>query len=1074
MKTARRLCVLAVLAILVPSTSVLAQSTCNFDFQNALSISRSRISVGESATLTWCNPATTGTNSYVVRDFEVYISQSIRGPFQLLRTLSNTTISTNLSAGAGDAGRTYYFYVVADGCQNGVTGGCAPAPKQTNTVSLAVNCTTTARGVRSGSDDSTLRSCTDTTPFSVTDILTLRWDPRNDVQGFQVELYSVDASGNQTRILLQESGPTAIGLRLSSALPAGSYCFRVRGFQTSSQGKETGEEQTPTRTYCDWSALCCFRVAPSCPTTAPVPIAPAAASTVLSPVQFSWTGVSNATSYEVVVRRAGIISSAGKTTGTTLTGALAPGAVEWWVEASFTGCPAVRSTVIPFTVSAAPEPARIVLTALPEGMLQPPGSAGASDRFSLTNVGGTAAKVTLTGTGDFFNTSPVEVQISPGQTVLFTIQALARPAGLYQASIAASVTGQPQIVIPVKLLATDPPPGPVSARPEKNRVDVAAPPGFSPSGSVSFRNEGAQQLKGIVIADVPWLVPQISEISIAPGAAALVPFVMDRSKRPDAGDLVGSVNGTLALRFMTGSSTLGEGRFVAFDSPGSTSKLATATDTVQSPVSTRSVPALRPGEIAWFVPGVGHVQGSNNRLFISDVSILNQTSSVVRDIQLYFVPRGTSSGVALSTAIDRLQGGLFTRYNDVAQSIFSNSSTVGSLQIRSTDAAQLSINANIFNTSNPAGSYGTTVPAFRSDRSSPLGESLLLTGLRADAAVHTNLYLQETEGVTASIETTFLNASGGVTGQRSDILPPFELLQAGAVPAGTVSTVVTNRGNGKIAAYATPVDDASFDTWAVADWRKVFRYDAGETVVIPIAGSTPGANDSLFRSDIAFFNNSTSSAGGTLRYFPRGGDPAQMEVVIAPRSTRILTDIVATLGRPLSIGYLTFTPNSSAIALTSRAYTIVPGSTETYGTAVPALGSSSELRLGQSKRFGAVDDASIATVNARAGNTFRTNFGLVETAGSAVSVRVTLHYTYAAGSVATARGIASQTFDLQPRGFLLVSNVSRALIGAARDTSFGDLNDLQVEFEVIAGEGAVIPFLTSTDNGTNDSILRVE
>ena len=75
-------------------------------------------------------------------------------------------------------------------------------------------------------------------------------------------------------------------------------------------------------------------------------------------------------------------------------------------------------------------------------------------------------------------------------------------------------------------------------------------------------------------------------------------------------------------------------------------------------------------------------------------------------------------------------------------------------------------------------------------------------------------------------------------------------------------------------------------------------------------------------------------------------------------------------------------------------------------------------------------------------------------------------------SLAARKGYSSKEYTLTPRQMLLLSNVAREIIGPSRDTQFGDMRNLDIEFQVL--EGNVIPFVTSTDNGTGDAVLRTE
>ena len=98
---------------------------------------------------------------------------------------------------------------------------------------------------------------------------------------------------------------------------------------------------------------------------------------------------------------------------------------------------------------------------------------------------------------------------------------------------------------------------------------------------------------------------------------------------------------------------------------------------------------------------------------------------------------------------------------------------------------------------------------------------------------------------------------------------------------------------------------------------------------------------------------------------------------------------------------------------------------------------------------------------------------LVETAGQSVIVRVSLWYTFPAGTLASARTVSSKEFTLTANQMVVISDLSRAVIGPQRDT-FGDLRDMQVDVEVIGGNGRVLPFLESIDNGSGDIVVRSE
>ena len=123
--------------------------------------------------------------------------------------------------------------------------------------------------------------------------------------------------------------------------------------------------------------------------------------------------------------------------------------------------------------------------------------------------------------------------------------------------------------------------------------------------------------------------------------------------------------------------------------------------------------------------------------------------------------------------------------------------------------------------------------------------------------------------------------------------------------------------------------------------------------------------------------------------------------------------------------------------------------------------------------MGGLEDAALSSITSASPGTFRTNLGLIETSGQTATVRATMRYSISRGTV-TAKAIGTKEWVLQPRQFLLLQNIGSEILGSSRNTNFGDLHNVQVEFEVVGGDGSVVVFTSSTDNGTNDTLLRTE
>ena len=104
-------------------------------------------------------------------------------------------------------------------------------------------------------------------------------------------------------------------------------------------------------------------------------------------------------------------------------------------------------------------------------------------------------------------------------------------------------------IVTVTLLSASRVGGNAVAEALASRVEVTGVPGSDSIGTVSFRNRGTTRLTGILVADVPWIVPNADPITIDPGSTALIKFKIVRSRRP-AGLADGALTGTLSLIYV--------------------------------------------------------------------------------------------------------------------------------------------------------------------------------------------------------------------------------------------------------------------------------------------------------------------------------------------------------------------------------------------------------------------------------------------------------------------------------------------------------------------------------------------
>jgi hypothetical protein len=133
---------------------------------------------------------------------------------------------------------------------------------------------------------------------------------------------------------------------------------------------------------------------------------------------------------------------------------------------------------------------------------------------------------------------------------------------------------------------------------------------------------------------------------------------------------------------------------------------------------------------------------------------------------------------------------------------------------------------------------------------------------------------------------------------------------------------------------------------------------------------------------------------------------------------------------------------------------------------VPTLPLSASLRAGQSRIVHGLPDSTEATLSQGAPATFRSNLGMVETAGKSATVQLTL-------ITADGHTLGSKEITLAAHQYSSLNRISQAVLGEAR-LLYGDLSDLSLKVEVAGGDGAVAFYVSSVDNGTGDSITRSE
>lgn len=717
-------------------------------------------------------------------------------------------------------------------------------------------------------------------------------------------------------------------------------------------------------------------------------------------------------------------------------------------------------------------PPLVEMTTAPSGLVQT-GATATTDSFVLSNSGDVATTITLTQQGAFFTQAPITFTLGGGQSQTVTLTAIPQPPGSYDGLSIPSGTGVPSaFTIPVRLLSTTPPAGTAIASTSRSRVDANGDANSSSTVTVTFTNNGTAALSGIAVSDEPWLIAPTVLITIEPGASRDVTFTIDRRKKPAAS---GALTANLKLIYVSG--LVGPSDTT---SPNVSITIVSVVDTTKPAVAPGTIPPLTTGEVARFIPGVANLVRAGGS-YISDVSLTNSFGiGSLTDLRMYFGSATPSVSVATIAPVATNQS---VQLASVVSSVFAGEGS-GTIQLRTRDWDKLLVHANLLNVAGSRGTAGTAIPIFRSDRAAAPGEQLVLTGVRKSATMSGDLYVQETTGSLASASIEFIDAAGARVGAPLDgiAVDGFRLRElTDAVPAGAVTAIVKNDNgsSGRIVAYATIRDQSSGDSWAVVDWRRFFGLSSGDDLRIPFVRSESAAgagrrravrhaagDDAPARTDVTIFNGGSDTAIGTLRYFESSGSTFDQPLTIEPRQTLELTDIIATrFGRRGSSGYLVISPSRGNMTVTGRT-----SSSAGLGTGLPALAASSGLRLGQLQQFANLEAATPSVIAARSPGTLRASFGIAEVAGERIKVLATILFSDGRSVVST---YASNVYDVPAYGSLFIDDGMTSILGVSRER-FGTLHNVQLQFQVMEGNGAASVFVLSIDNGSGDSILRLE
>ena len=702
---------------------------------------------------------------------------------------------------------------------------------------------------------------------------------------------------------------------------------------------------------------------------------------VASPVQFGWTRSPRATSYRLFAALEGDEPAlVATTTSTEVLLPMPSGHVRWFVEAVFDSCPALFSALSDVTVAA-------------QSTCSPP--ARPVTRVAAQVLSGTQLTVRWTGVK---NASVYEVQESTSPNFA---NATTRTVTGVSWATTHTATGAPvQYYYRVRAVS--------ACSDDKSAFTKVVSTRVIPQNAVATRNRASAELgvptpvvQTITIpatfagqtfnatADKPWITISPSSGVVPPGGLTLTV-----TSDPDVLN-AGTNRAAIHITYSTPSTNTRIG------TNGNTTSTVPISISIVTPVTPDTKASPPPDSL--IIPAVAHGPGANASLFQSDIRLANVSSQPMRYL-LNFTPTATDGTQTGNTTTIQVDPGATTALDDLLTSFFgtaSDGSASGMLEIRpltTTNSSSLFSNvpSNVLSTIASSrtynvtanGTFGQFIPAVPFSQFVGKGSVLSLQQIAQSANFRTNFGLLEAAGEPATVVLHVFDKSGNRIADIPEMLLPSEhlplngLLVANniALDDGRVEVEVTS-ATGKVSAYASVIDNRTNDPLLVSP---VLKGSVSSTrYVIPgVAYTNTIAN---WRTDARLYNSGPSSVTATLTYYPQTGSmPVVRTTTIASGETKDLDNILnATFGiNETNAGgsVLITTPTTSSIIASARTYALADNG-GTIGQFVPAVTPDDSVGTG---------DRSLQLLQLEQSDAFRTNIGLAETTGNAVTVEVSL------------------------------------------------------------------------------------
>jgi PKD repeat protein len=444
----------------------------------------------------------------------------------------------------------------------------------------------------------------------------------------------------------------------------------------------------------------------------------------------------------------------------------------------------------------------------------------------------------------------------------------------------------------------------------------------------------------------------------------------------------------------------------------------------------------------YFVPAAAHTPGVAETYWISDLVLHNLGRRAAT--ALVYLLRSGEEGVGTTPVTIGAPAGQSLLIADCVSSLFDEYEATGGLLVISD--LPLLVSSRTYNDTSD-GSYGQYIPGHPVGSAVAAVSTAVLAHLTGNDRFRSNLGLVNPTAEHEWISVELYTADGSSLGRLNRLLAPFSQVQINDVLAKVSDSSVddayavcsTNREGGKLFVFSSVVDHITGDPVFIEP------VVAGNEVYLPVAAHVPGANSTLWQTDIEVIDLDSGTGEVIFELLEEGtdsSDPQTVTLALADLKAIRISDALETLFNYQGNGGLRISTPEGEIGCNSRTYNtvgqgrVVQGREQGRGAGGAANtvegGTFGQMIPGMVPEQAAVSDEEVFLVqlssspNRQLG--YRTNIGA--TSMVAIPIRITVELFSADG-----RSLGELSFNLPPFSHRQKNDVFRLV--DAEVTSFG-------------------------------------